>query len=34
MHAGFWWENTKERNCLEDLGIDERKVLKLAFKTR
>jgi hypothetical protein len=25
--TGFWWESPKERDHLEDLGIDERKGL-------
>jgi hypothetical protein len=33
MQSGFWWENTKERNGLEDLGTEERRVLKLSLKT-
>jgi hypothetical protein len=22
LHGGFWWVNLRERNHLEDLGID------------
>jgi hypothetical protein len=28
MHAGFWWDNQKERVYLEDLDIDKRIILK------
>jgi hypothetical protein len=28
VHIGFWWENVRERYCLEDLGIDEVIILK------
>jgi hypothetical protein len=28
IHAGFWWENIKVRNRLEDLGVDGNLVLK------
>jgi hypothetical protein len=30
--AEFWWGNLTERNHLEDLGIDERVILKYIFK--
>ena len=32
MHAGFWWGNLKERNCLEDLDAFRRIILKLVLK--
>jgi hypothetical protein len=32
LHAGFWWGNLKERDHLEDLGIDRRIILKWIFK--
>jgi hypothetical protein len=22
VHIGFWWENLRERNYLEDLGVE------------
>jgi hypothetical protein len=25
MHTGFWWRNLKERDHLEDKGVDVRK---------
>lgn len=28
MHALFWWENLKEKDCLEDLETNERAILK------
>jgi hypothetical protein len=28
MHTGFRWENLREGDHLEDLGIDERVILK------
>ena len=28
MHAGFWWGNLKERDYLEDLGLDGRVIIK------
>jgi hypothetical protein len=27
MHTEFWWENLKERHCLEGLGIDLQAIL-------
>jgi len=32
VHTGFWWGNPKERDHLEDLGVDGRRILKLIFK--
>jgi len=28
MHAVFWWENLKDRNNCEDLGLDGKLILK------
>jgi hypothetical protein len=28
MHKGFWWENLREREHLEDPGVDGRIILK------
>ena len=33
VHAGFRWGNLKEKDYLEDLGIDARLLLKLNFKS-
>jgi len=30
--TGFWWEDLRERDLLEDLGLDGSKILKLIFK--
>jgi len=29
---GFGWENLREKNCLEDLGVNGRIILKRIFK--
>jgi hypothetical protein len=28
VHTGFWWGELKERTHLEDLGLDEKIILK------
>jgi hypothetical protein len=32
MHTGCWWENRRERDHLEDRGLDGRIILKLIFR--
>jgi len=32
MHTRFWWGDLRERDCLEDIGIDWRIILKWIFK--
>jgi hypothetical protein len=32
MHTGFWWENLKEKDSLEDLRVGYRTILNWAFK--
>jgi len=32
-HIGFWWGNLRERDHLEDHGIDRKIILRWIFKT-
>ena len=32
MHTGYWCGNLRERDHLEDPGIDERIILKMVFR--
>ena len=32
MHTGFWWGNLRERDHLEDTGVDGRVILSLNFR--
>jgi hypothetical protein len=32
MHTGVCWQDVKARECLEDIGIDERLTLKWIIK--
>ena len=32
MYTGFWWGNPRERDKLEDLGVDGRIILRLIFR--
>jgi hypothetical protein len=34
VHTGFWWGDLRERDHLEDLGIDVKIVLKRILKKR
>jgi hypothetical protein len=33
-YTGLWWENTRKRNHLEDIGVDGRIILKGYEKNR
>ena len=32
MHTGFWWENLRERDHLEEPGVGGRIILKYIFE--
>ena len=32
MHTGFWWGNLRERDKLEEPGVDERIILRWMFR--
>jgi hypothetical protein len=32
VNTGFWWKTPRERDHLEDLGVDGRIILKWTFK--
>jgi len=32
VHTGFWWGYLREKDYLEDLGLDGRIILKWVFK--
>jgi len=32
VDTGFWWEDLRERDHLEDLDVDGRMILKCTFK--
>jgi hypothetical protein len=34
MHTGFWCVSQKEKNHYEDLGVDDRKILKLLLEKK
>jgi len=32
VHTGFWWENLRERDHLEDTGVGGRIILRWIFR--
>ena len=32
MHTGLWWGNLREKDHLEDLRVDGKKILKCNFR--
>jgi hypothetical protein len=32
VYTGFWWGNLRERDHLEDPGVDRRKILRWMFR--
>jgi len=32
MHTGFWWRNLRERDDLEDTGVDGMIILRWIFR--
>jgi hypothetical protein len=32
VHTGFWWGNLRERDLLEDRGVDGRIILRWVFR--
>jgi hypothetical protein len=32
VYTGFWWGNIRERDHLEDPGVDERIILRCTFR--
>jgi hypothetical protein len=32
MYTAFWWKNLKERDHLENTGVDERIILRWIFR--
>ena len=34
VRTGFWWGNLRDRDNLEDSGVDGRKILRWIFRKR